>query len=57
MGILSKKQIKEMIAHYGIETPEDIASALKDMFGETLTEMLNAELDTELGYNHGEKAP
>lgn len=57
MGILSKEQIREMIEHYEIETPEDISSALKDMFSETLSEMLNAELDTELGYQHGEKAP
>lgn len=57
MGMLSKEQIKAMIEHYGIETPEDISSALKDMFGEALSEILNAELDTELGYEHGEKAP
>lgn len=57
MSILSKEQIKAMIEHYGIETPEDISSALKDMFGEALSEILNAELDTELGYEHGEKAP
>ena len=53
MSILSKEQIRAMIEHYGIKTPEDISSALKDMFGETLSEMLNAELDTELGYEHG----
>lgn len=33
MSILSKEQIREMIEHYGIETPEDISAALKDMFG------------------------
>lgn len=57
MSILSKKQIREMIEHYGIETPEDISAALKDMFGQALSEMLNAELDTQLGYPYGEKPP
>lgn len=44
------EQIRDMIQEYGIETPEDIMTALKDMFGVTLTEMLNAEMSTELGY-------
>lgn len=57
MSILSKKQICEMIEYYGIETPEDISVALKDMFGQALSEMLNAELETQLGHPYGEKPP
>lgn len=51
MGILSKDQIRQMIKHYGIKDAKDIHEALKDMFSETIQEMLEAELDEHLGYS------
>lgn len=54
MGILSKDQIRELIKEKHLVTAEDVQNMLKEMFAETLQEMLEAELDTELGYpKHG----
>lgn len=50
MGILSKEQIREIIKDKHLVTADDVQSMLKEMFAETLQEMLEAELDTELGY-------
>lgn len=55
MSMLSKDQIKEMIQHYDIRTTEDIKDAFKDMFGETIQEILEAELETHLGYEKHDK--
>ena len=40
-----------MIKHYGIKDAKDIHEVLKDMFSETIQEMLEAELDEHLGYS------
>lgn len=50
MGIFTKAQIRELIKERNLVTADDVHKMLKDMFGETLQEMLEAELDTELGY-------
>ena len=42
--------IKQMMAMYQPETMEDVHDMLKDMFSDTLEEMLHAELDAALGY-------
>lgn len=55
MSMLSKDQIKEMIQHYDIKTTEDIKDAFKDMFGETIQEIMEAELETHLGYEKHDK--
>lgn len=55
MSMLSKDQIKEMIQHYDIKTTDDIKNAFKDMFGETIQEIMEAELDTHLGYEKNSK--
>ena len=56
MSVLSKDQIKEMIQHYDIKTTEDIKDAFKEMFGEKIPEIMEAELETHLGYeNHDKK--
>lgn len=46
-----KKLIKEFINQNNITTAKDIEEALKNMFKDTLQEMLEAELTTQLGYN------
>jgi len=56
MGIFTKEQLRELIRERNLVTADDVQNMLKDMFGETLQEMLEAELDTELGYpKNGDK--
>ena len=46
-----RKFLQEFIAQNNINTAQDIQEALKDMFKDTLQEMLEAEMSTQLGYN------
>ncbi|WP_429975584.1 IS256 family transposase [Enterococcus sp. DIV0086] len=55
MSMLSKDQIKEMIQQYDIETTDDIKNAFKELFGEAVQEIMEAELDTHLGYEKHSK--
>lgn len=50
MGLIPKDQLRQLIKENNLQTMEDVQKALKDIFAETLQEMLEAELDTELGY-------
>ena len=50
-----KAAIANFIEMYNIKTTGDIQEALKDMLGETIQGMLEAELDEELGYERHEK--
>lgn len=45
-----KDLIKQFIAQNEISSTKDIEEALKNMFKDTLQELLEAELDEELGY-------
>lgn len=48
---MSKKDIvKYIIEEYGVTSPTDITNALKDLLGETLQEMMDAEFDDHMGY-------
>jgi len=47
---MDKAQLKELIKTNNIKTTEDIQTALRDMFKDTLQEILEAELDSDLGY-------
>lgn len=51
MSLLTKEQIRALIKERNMKTTNDISSMLKDLFGETLQEMLEAEMDTTLGYS------
>lgn len=51
MSILTKEQIRELIKEYNVKDAKDIHNMLKDLFGETIQEMLEAELDNQLGYS------
>lgn len=42
--------MKYVLENYNIETTDDIADALKDMFKDTLQGMMNAEFDSSIGY-------
>lgn len=46
-----KELIKQLLASYEPKDAKDVQDLLKDMFKDTLQEMLNAELDNELGYS------
>ena len=46
-----KKLIQEFINQNNITTAKDIEEALKNMFKDTLQEMLEAEMTTQLGYD------
>ena len=44
--------IQQLLQEYDIETAEDIQSALKDLLGGTIKEMMEAEMDDHLGYKN-----
>ena len=46
-----KKLIQEFINQNNITTAKDIEEALKNMFKDTLQEMLEAEMTSQLGYD------
>lgn len=43
--------IAQLINEYDIQSAEDIQSALKDLLGGTIQEMLQAEMTEHLGYD------
>ena len=45
-----KQMIKEFIETFGIKNVDDLNEALKEMFSNTMENMLEAELDNHLGY-------
>lgn len=50
MKLLPKDQLRQFIKENNLKSVEDVQKTLKDLFAETLQEMLEAELETELGY-------
>ena len=52
----SHELIREMIELYHPQSIKDIQEMLKDMFADTMEDMLKAELDTELGYTKNSQA-
>lgn len=46
---------KMLIEEYQPETIQDLQEALKDLLGDTMEQMLKAELDEHLDYEYGEK--
>lgn len=48
--LLSREQMRSLIQEENLKTPEDVHRLLKDMFGGVLQEMLEAEMDQNLGY-------
>lgn len=50
-----KELLKLLQENYDIETPGDLSSALKDLFKDSLQEMMNAEFDTSMGYDKYDK--
>jgi len=54
MGLWTKQQLREFIKENNLVTAQDAQNALKELFAETIQEMLEAELDTHLGYEKHE---
>ncbi|WP_373215304.1 IS256 family transposase [Peptostreptococcus anaerobius] len=50
MNPAKKNIVRELIKTYDIKTANDIQEALKDLLGETLKDMLEAEMNEHLGY-------
>ena len=48
--------IQQLLQEYDIETAEDIQDTLKDLLGGTIKEMIEAEMDNNLGYNKSERS-
>ena len=52
---LSKDQVRQLIKDNDLKTAEDVQSVLKDLFKDTLQEMLEAEITDSLGYDKSDK--
>lgn len=50
MSIIPKDQLRKLIKQYNLKDTADIQNMLKDMFGDAISEMLQAELEEDLGY-------
>jgi putative transposase len=51
MGLWTKEQLRQFIKENKLVTAQDAQNALKDLFAATIQEMLEAEMDTHLGYD------
>ena len=50
MELVSKEQIRKFIKEGNLKDINDVQAMLKDLFASTVQEMLEAEMDTHLGY-------
>lgn len=50
-----KELLKILQENYEIETAQDLSSAIKDLFKDSLQEMMNAEFDSSMGYSKYDK--
>jgi putative transposase len=50
MGLWTKQQLREFIQENKLVSAQDAQNALKELFAETLQEMLEGEMDAHLGY-------
>jgi transposase-like protein len=48
--LVSREQLKRFIKENNLKTTDDVQDMLRDLFSETLQEMLEAEMDHTLGY-------
>ena len=49
--------LRQVVEQYQPKTINDIQEMLKDLFADTIEDMLKAELDTELGYAKNSQTP
>ena len=48
--------IQQLLQEYDIQSAEDIQEALKDLLGGTIKEMMEAEMDEQLGYQKSQRS-
>lgn len=51
MSNISKEVLRNYIKEQNFTSPDDVLAAMKDMFKDVLQETLEAEMDTQLGYD------
>jgi len=51
MSKISKELLREYVREQDFKSPDDILAAMKEMFRDVLQEALEAEMDTQLGYD------
>ncbi len=51
MSNISREVLRNYVMEQNFASPDDVLSAMKEMFREVLQEALEAEMDTKLGYN------
>ena len=51
MSKISKELLRDYVNEQGFKNPDDVLSAMKDMFRDVLQEVLEAEMDSHLGYD------
>ena len=51
MAVESRELHRKLIKKYNLKDSTDIKNILKDLFGDTIQEMLETELEEELGYS------
>lgn len=54
--LVSREELKKFIKENKMTTAEDVQNMLKDLFAETLQEMLEAEMDSTLGYERNDSS-
>ena len=54
MSVLPKDVVREIIKGNNFQNPGEVLAFLKDAFKDVLQEMLEAEMDVQLGYSKGE---
>jgi putative transposase len=52
MGLWTKEQLRQFIKENKLVSAMDAQNALKELFAETIQEMLVAEMDTHLGFRN-----
>ena len=50
-----KRLLEILQENYDIESAQDLSSAIKDLFKDSLQEMMNAEFDSSMGYSKYDK--
>jgi transposase-like protein len=50
MAMVSKEHLRQFIKENNLKSAEDVQSAVRDLFASAMQEILEAELETELGY-------
>ncbi|MDR1828302.1 MAG: IS256 family transposase [Methylobacteriaceae bacterium] len=56
LSVEKRELLSRFIEEYGIRSASDIQTALKDLLGDTLEEMLQAEMKEHLGYGEYERS-